>query len=220
MNEFASKGKRKNGGQAAINAHAVRAVVQMLFATGKPYTLETLREKLREFFVEEGDYEKRAVASMSEVQLITAILEAGPQLEALGLQIRLTNGAVQIFTTKIQNEKLSAFIAERAPVGVGGVGELTPAALEVLACIAFKQPISQGEIDQIFGNVDKRHLVSVLRQMEFVEEFAGADGRLRFATTGKFLERFELGSLEELRRTVSTPGESGDLQTGNRARLG
>ena len=44
MNEFASKGKRKNGGQAAINAHAVRAVVQILFATGKPYTLETLRE--------------------------------------------------------------------------------------------------------------------------------------------------------------------------------
>jgi chromosome segregation and condensation protein ScpB len=199
MNEFASKGKRKTGGQAAVNTHAVRAVVQILFATGKPYTLETLREKLREFFVDEGDYEKRAVASMSAVQLITAILEAGPQLEALGLQIRLTNGVVQIFTTKIQNEKLSAFIAERAPIGAGGVGELTPAALEVLACIAFKQPISQGEIDQIFGDVDKRHLVSVLRQMEMVEEFAGADGRLRFATTGRFLEKFEIGSLEEFR---------------------
>ena len=205
MNEFASKGKRKNGGQAAINAHAVRAVVQILFATGKPYTLETLREKLREFFVEEGDYEKRAVASMSAVQLITAILEAGPQLEALGLQIRLTNGVAQIFTTKIQNEKLSAFIAERAPSGGGG-GELTPAALEVLACIAFKQPISQGEIDQIFGDVDKRHLVSVLRQMELVEEFAGAEGRIRFATTGHFLKRFNLGSLEDLRSLTHLEG--------------
>lgn len=190
MNAPASRGKRKSGGgQAAINAHAMRAVVQILFATGKPYTLETLRERLREFFVEEGDYEKRAVASMSSVQLITAILEAGPQLEALGLQIRLTNGVAQIFTSKIQNEKLSAFIAERAPVGAAGVVELTPAALEVLACIAFKQPIFQAEIDQIFGNVDKRHLVSVLRQMEMVEEFAGPDGRLRFSTTGRFLKR-------------------------------
>jgi chromosome segregation and condensation protein ScpB len=179
-------------------------VVQLLFATGKPYTLETLREKLREFFVEEGDYEKRAVASMSAVQLITAILEAGPQLEALGLQIRLTNGVAQIFTTKIQNERLSAFIAERAPVGAGGAGELTPAALEVLACIAFKQPISQAEIDQIFGNVDKRHLVSVLRQMEMVEEFAGADGRLRFASTGRFLERFGVGSVEQLRSEMKS----------------
>mgnify|MGYP003400345314 FL=1 len=68
----------------------------------------------------------------------------------------------------------------------------------MLACIAFKQPISQGEIDQIFGDVDKRHLVSVLRQMEMVEEFAGADGRLRFATTGKFLERFGLASMNQL----------------------
>ena len=69
--------------------------------------------------MEEGDYEKRALASMSAVQLITAILEAGPQLEALGLQIRLTNGVAQILTSKIQNERLAAFIAERAPGGVG-----------------------------------------------------------------------------------------------------
>jgi chromosome segregation and condensation protein ScpB len=213
MNAPASRAKKKSGGQAAINAHAVRAVVQILFATGKPYTLETLREKLREFFVEEGDYEKRAVASMSAVELITAILEAGPQLEALGLQIRLTNGVAQIFTSKIQNERLSAFIAERAPVGMGGAGELTPAALEVLACIAFKQPISQGEIDQIFGNVDKRHLVSVLRQMEMMEEFAGANGRLRFATTGRFLRKFEIGSLEEFRALVARPANQG--QTGD-----
>ncbi len=94
-------------------------------------------------------------------------------------------------------------------MGAGGVGKLTPAALEVLACIAFKQPISQGEIDQIFGNVDKRHLVSVLRQMEIVEEFAGADGRLRFATTGRFLERFELQSLEELRAHMEAKGTDG-----------
>ncbi len=93
---------------------------------------------------------------------------------------------------------MSSFIAERAPGGAAGVGELTPAALEVLACIAFKQPISQGEIDQIFGDVDKRHLVSVLRALEMVEEFTGADGRLRFATTGRFLERFELKSLADI----------------------
>ena len=55
------KGKRR-GGQAASNGHAVRAVVQILLATGKSYTIETLREKLREFFVEDNDYEKRAVA--------------------------------------------------------------------------------------------------------------------------------------------------------------
>ncbi len=44
--------------------------------------------------------------------------------------------------------------------------------------------------------------MSVLRQMELVEEFAGPDGRLRFATTGRFLERFAIGSIEEFRATV------------------
>ena len=198
MNSPGPRTKRKSTGQAAVTAHAIRAVVQILFATGKAYTIETLREKLREFFVGEGDSEKRAVAALSTVQLITALLEASPALEALGLQIRLTNGTAQMFTGRIQNELLSAFIAERVPAS-SGEGELTQAALEVLSCIAFKQPISQGEIDQIFGDTDKRHLVSVLRQLELVEEFAGPDGRLRFATTGRFLNRFGLDSLEDLR---------------------
>lgn len=50
--------------------------------------------------------------------------------------------------------------------------------------------------DRIFGDSDKRHLVAVLRRMELVEDFAGPDGRLRFATTGRFLEKIGLTSLE------------------------
>ncbi len=125
-----SRNKRKSAGQAAVNAHAVRAVVQILFATGKAYAIETLREKLREFFVGEGDSEKRAVAALCTVQLITALLEASPALETLGLQIRLTNGTAQMFTGRIQNELLSTFIADRVPAS-SGAGELTQAALEV-----------------------------------------------------------------------------------------
>lgn len=116
--------KRRAGGQAASNGHAVQTVTQILFSTGRAYTLETLRKKLRESFVEENDFEKRAVALMTTVQLITALLEATPQLEALGLQIRLTNGTAQLFTARIQNEKLSAFIAEKLPE-TRGAGELT-----------------------------------------------------------------------------------------------
>jgi chromosome segregation and condensation protein ScpB len=40
-----------------------------------------------------------------------------------------------------------------------------------------------------------------LRDLKLVEEFAGADGRLRFATTGAFLQRFGLASLQELTTT-------------------
>ena len=67
----------------------------------------------------------------------------------------------------------------------------------MLACIAFRQPISQAEIDRLF-DADKRGLVVKLRDLKLVEEFAGTDGRLRFATTEAFLQRFGLASLQEL----------------------
>ncbi len=54
---------------------------------------------------------------------------------------------------------------------------LRTAALEVLACIAFKQPISQAEIDRLFDA--KCGIVVKIRDLKLVEKFAGADGCLR-----------------------------------------
>ncbi|MEM7147821.1 MAG: SMC-Scp complex subunit ScpB [Verrucomicrobiota bacterium] len=68
------------------------------------------------------------------------------------------------------------------------------------ACIAFKQPISQAEIDRMFGDTDKRYLVHGLRQAGMVSEISGADGRLHFVTTAKYLEHFALSSLQELQQ--------------------
>jgi Segregation and condensation complex subunit ScpB len=87
--------------------------------------------------------------------------------------------------------------------GASGNLQRTTATIEVLACIAFRQPISQAEIDRLF-EADKRGLVVKLRDLKLVEEFAGADGRLRFATTEAFLQRFGLASLQELTATWPT----------------
>ena len=201
--------RKKKGGQAAVHGHAVRAVVQILSVTGKSYTIETLREKLREFFVEELDHEKRAVASMTSLELVTALLEAASTLEAVGLQVQIVNGTVKLTTARVESECLKRFLTEHgAPDGSGPFSE---AALEVVACIAFKQPISQAEINQLF-DTDKRHLVNVLREADMVEEFAGRDGRLQFATTEKFLRKFGISSPEELRATLEANGAQ---QSGN-----
>ena len=90
---------------------------------------------------------------------------------------------------------MGAYLSEQGTAS-GGLG-LTPSALEVLACIAFNQPISQAEIDRLF-DADKRGLVVKMRDRKLVEEFAGSDGRLCFATTKAFLQRFGLASLGEL----------------------
>jgi DNA ligase D-like protein (predicted ligase) len=71
---------------------AVKSVAQLLFSTGKSFTVDGLREKLREFFREEVRAELRAVAALNNVELITALLSSNRQLAVVGLQLRIING--------------------------------------------------------------------------------------------------------------------------------
>ncbi|MES2707065.1 MAG: SMC-Scp complex subunit ScpB [Verrucomicrobiota bacterium] len=190
---------RKRARASASAGIAARTVVQMLAVTGKRFTLDGLRDKLREFYVEEGNAEIRATASFSNVQLLSALLDLNETLSAAGLQVRVINGLVSLGTVRISSARLSEYLAKEAP-NQGAAGEVTPAMMEVLACIAFKQPIGHAEIERIFGEVDKRAIVARLREMGLVEDFTGPGGRLQFATTALFLERFSLESLNELHR--------------------
>jgi chromosome segregation and condensation protein ScpB len=74
----------------------------------------------------------------------------------------------------------------------------------VLACIAFREPISQAEIDHLL-DADKRGLVVNLRDFKLLEGFAGPDGRLRFATTEVFVQALWARNL---------PGIDGNLDLG------
>ena len=53
-----------------VGETAAKVVVQLLFATGKSFTVDGLREKLREFYREEVRPELRAVAALNNVELI------------------------------------------------------------------------------------------------------------------------------------------------------
>ncbi|MDQ3621073.1 MAG: SMC-Scp complex subunit ScpB [Verrucomicrobiota bacterium] len=187
--------KRTSFSPSSPAAIAAKAVVQLLFTTGRSFTVDGLREKLREFYREEVRGEARAAAALTNVELLTALLECNRQLASGGLQLRITNGVVSLLTRKVENQRLAEYLREQT--GASGNPELTTPTLEVLACIAFKQPISQAEIDRLFA-ADKRGLVVKLRDLRLVEEFAGDDGRLRFATTEVFLRRFGLTNLGEL----------------------
>src|SRR4029077_10622100 len=139
MSQLRPKGER-------VGEIAAKAVVQLLFSTGKSFTVDGLREKLREFFREEVRAELRAVAALSNVELITALLSCNRQLALVGLQLRITNGAVSLLTTEVNNNVLAHYWSEQH--SRNGISGLTTSALEVLACIALRQPISQAEIDR------------------------------------------------------------------------
>lgn len=200
-------GEKRGGSFSSTSPAAVaaKAVVQLLFTTGKSFTVDGLREKLREFYREEARGEMRAAAALNNVELITALLDCNRQLAPAGLQLRITNGVVSLLTTQVDNGRLAEYLREQT--GASGNPDLTTATMEVLACIAFKQPISQSEIDHLFA-ADKRGLVVKLRDLRLVEEFAGADGRLRFATTESFLQRFGLASLADLSAAFAASASS------------
>jgi hypothetical protein len=80
---------------------AAKAVVQLLFSTGKSFTVDGLREKLREFFRQEVRAEQRAVAALNNVELITALISFNWQLALAGLQLRILNGVVSLLTTEV-----------------------------------------------------------------------------------------------------------------------
>ena len=77
---------------------------------------------------------------------------------------------------------------------------LSPTALEVLAIIAYKQPIARTEVDKVRG-VDSGHIVRGLMDKRLVKIVGKSDemGRpILYGTTPEFLSVFNLASLDEL----------------------
>jgi segregation and condensation protein B len=77
---------------------------------------------------------------------------------------------------------------------------LTPTALEVLAIIAYKQPVSKNDVEKIRG-VDSSHIIRALMDKRLVK-MAGRSEELGrpslFATTEEFLEVFNLADISAL----------------------
>jgi len=77
---------------------------------------------------------------------------------------------------------------------------LSPAALETLAIVAYRQPVTRGTIERIRG-VDSGHVVRGLLHRRLILEQGRADspGRpILYVTSMEFMERFGLTSLDDL----------------------
>ena len=110
---------------------------------------------------------------------------------------------------------------------------LSPTALEVLAILAYKQPVSKVEVDKIRG-VDSGHIVRALMDKRLVKVVGRSEelGRpVLYGTTHEFLEVFNLPDLaalppehelDEMSR-ISTVGKIADIKTlvheGDKARF-
>jgi segregation and condensation protein B len=118
------------------------------------------------------------------------------------LEVALRGRGVRLVTSDERVElatapEAGALIARY--VGADGI-RLTPAALETLAIVAYRQPVTRGGIERVRG-VDSDHVVRSLLHKRLIAEQGRADtpGRpILYGTGFEFMERFGLTSLEDL----------------------
>lgn len=118
------------------------------------------------------------------------------QLRSLGLPVELVRSG----DTVRWMSDASTFAYLQRLRGVKKLERLSPAALETLAVIAYRQPVMRSEIEAIRG-VKAGPMLRSLLQHKLVRVTGRADvpGRpLQYGTTQQFLERFGIQSLQEL----------------------
>jgi segregation and condensation protein B len=147
-------------------------------------------------FVAERPLARREIASLSGVP-------AGVVDELLGdLEVALRGRGVRLVTVGERVElatapEAGALIARY--VGADGL-RLSPAALETLAIVAYRQPVTRSVVERIRG-VDSDYVLRSLLHRRLVVEQGRADspGRpILYGTSFEFMERFGLSSLDEL----------------------
>lgn len=120
-------------------------------------------------------------------------LRAGYDERHSGIELRDVAGGVRIYTRAEHADVVEQFLQE------GQRGRLTQAALETLAVIAYRQPVTRSRVSAIRGvNVDG--VVRTLLARGLIVE-VGTDpetGGGLFRTTDLFLEKMGLDSLDQL----------------------
>ncbi|MFY9932253.1 MAG: SMC-Scp complex subunit ScpB [Streptosporangiaceae bacterium] len=120
-------------------------------------------------------------------------LAASYRAEDRGFDLREIAGGWRFYTREDCAPLVERFVSDGQEV------RLTQAALETLAVVAYRQPVSRARVSAVRGvNCDGVMRTLVLRGLT---EEAGTDsetGAILYRTTGYFLERLGLASLEDL----------------------
>ncbi len=161
----------------------VAAVEALLFASDRALSPEHLRHCLPE-----PRPERQAV-----LDALQAVLARHAPGEGRGITLEQAEGRYQFRTTP-ENAGYLAELTGLRPV------KLSRAALETLAIVAYRQPVTRGEIERVRG-VDSGGVVRALLERKLVRVAGRRDepGRpMVYGTTPTFLDTFGLGSLEGL----------------------
>jgi segregation and condensation protein B len=177
------------GAKAAIEAVLMvidQPATEEELAAGLGLTVETVSTLLAEL---QREYTGYTVKAPDMEQASAAGFGSSPR----GFELRNIAGGWRIYSRAEFADIVGKYVLE------GQTARLTQAALETLAVIAYRQPVSRARVSAIRGvNVDS--VVRTLAQRGLIED-SGTDpesGAILYRTTSYFLERMGIGSVAEL----------------------
>lgn len=158
-----------------MNEAALEAV---LFAAAKPLSIATLAN----------------ILEVTENEVKGMVKDLTEQLDAThrGIQVRVSGAGVELITNTAYGDIVGRMRKQE--------DNLSSAAMETLAIIAFKQPVTKAEIEEMRG-VNSERIIKQLVSRELVCELGHKDtiGRpILYGTTTEFLRTLGITSLDEL----------------------
>lgn len=156
------------------------ALETMMFVWGEPLEVRDAAEVLE--------------ADKKDIRELFRELQAEYEQEGRGIRIREVDDAFG-FVTLAENDMFLKKLC--TPVRVR---RLSQAALEVLAIIAYRQPVTRSEIDSIRGIKSERVIDGLIDKglVEISGRSEGVGRPLIYATTKEFLKKFGFSSLKDL----------------------
>lgn len=153
-----------------------------LLAAGRPLTVEQIH----------GLFDGRSAPPKPEIR--TAIASLKEDYEGRGITITEVASGFRIQVTATMAERLQKLWEERPP-------RYSRALFETLALVAYRQPITRGEIEEVRGVSVSPNIVRTLMERDWVRVVGHRDvpGRPEmFGTTKSFLDYFGLKKLDDL----------------------
>jgi segregation and condensation protein B len=168
----------------------------ILFSSQKPLSTRELRDLLAATAEATDEPAAKSLKKVKDADLAVALEELARDHEAAARSYRLTcvAGAWQFVTQPEYGPWIKTLIGEKPRA------RLSQPALETLAIIAYRQPITRAEVEQIRG-VSVDGTMQTLMERGLVEQVGRAEviGRPpTYGTTKEFLQYFGLADLGEL----------------------
>ena len=173
-------------------------VGSLLFASETPLTASELRDSIRAVEAEEGENKEimdvYRTCTNKEIDEALRGLEKALEVARVGFKLVCTGGTYRLQTTPSCGRYVRAMLKLDRPSRLGR------ASLETLAIIAYRQPLTKSEIEDIRG-VDVSANIKTLMDLQLIRLVGKSElpgHPFLYGTTPLFLDHFGLASLQQL----------------------